>query len=114
MAECIFCQIISGKLPSQKLFEDDTLVVLRDIHPKAPVHLLVIPKVHHPMSIADMEENHQTLIGQMVWRAKLMAEAEGIAAEGYRLVYNVRQQGGQEVDHLHLHVLGGEPLGALV
>lgn len=82
-----------------------------DIHPKAPVHLLLIPKNHVIASIADMSPDHQGLVGRMLWRAKLIAEERGIADDGYRLVFNVRKHAGQEVDHIHLHILGGKHLG---
>lgn len=111
--DCIFCRIVAGQLPAERVFEDDQLLAFPDIKPKAPVHWLIIPKDHDPISVADMAESHQPLIGQLVWRAKLLAEARGIAESGYRLVFNCRRHGGQEVDHLHLHLIGGHQLGPM-
>lgn len=96
-----------------KIYEDDELLAFPDIHPKAPTHILIIPKDHVVTSIAAMSEANQRLLGQMLWRAKLLAEGQGIAEAGYRLVFNVRRHGGQEVDHLHLHLLGGRRLGPM-
>lgn len=110
---CIFCNIVARAIPSVPVYEDDELYVFPDIHPKAPVHLLIIPRRHVLASVADMQLADEPLLGRMLRRAKLLAEAQGIAADGYRLVFNVRHHGGQEVDHLHLHLLGGQPLGSL-
>lgn len=112
-ANCLFCQIAQKKIPSTVAWEDDELMAFADIHPKAPVHLLLIPKAHRLASVADITADHQALLGQMMWRAKLLAEEQGIADDGYRLVFNVRKHGGQEVDHLHLHIMGGQPLGPM-
>ena len=84
-----------------------------NIHPKAPVHLLIIPKEHVMRSVAEMDESQAGVLGRMLYRAKIVAEEQGIADDGYRLVFNVRKHGGQEVDHVHLHLLGGQPLGPL-
>lgn len=110
---CIFCKIAAGEIPSTPVFENDELLVFPDIRPKAPVHLLIIPKDHVMRSIAEMTDDQEALIGRMVGLAKRLAEERGIAADGYRLVFNVRHHGGQEVDHVHLHLLGGQPLGPL-
>ncbi len=110
---CLFCKIAAREIPSTAVFEDDELYVFPDIHPKALVHLLIIPKDHVMRSVADMDEAQTGLLGRMMFRAKLLAEAQGIADDGYRLVFNVRKHGGQEVDHVHLHLLGGQPLGPL-
>ena len=112
-ANCLFCKIGSGELPSTVAWQDNELMAFADIHPKAPVHLLLIPKDHVIASIADMNPDNQSIVGRMLWRAKLLAEEQGIAEQGYRLVFNVRKHGGQEVDHIHLHILGGQPLGPL-
>lgn len=101
---CIFCKIGSGELPSQTVFEDGDVRVFKDIHPKAPVHLLVIPK-EHIESIAHLEERHEKIAGKLLFAAKEVAAAHGL--KGYKLAFNVGREGGQEVDHLHLHVLGG-------
>lgn len=110
---CLFCKIAAGELPATRVFEDDELLAFPDIHPKAPVHLLIIPKDHVMRSVADMTADQEGLLGRMLWRAKLLAEEQGIAENGYRLVFNNRHHGGQEVDHVHLHLLGGQPLGSM-
>lgn len=110
---CLFCKIVAHEIPSTTIFEDEELYVFPDIHPKAPVHLLIIPKEHILRSVAEMEASHTELLGRMIYRAKIVAEQHGIDADGYRLVFNVRHHAGQEVDHIHLHMLGGQPLGPL-
>lgn len=111
--QCIFCKIAAREIPSTAVFENDELYAFPDIHPKAPVHLLIIPKEHVMRSIAEMSVEQEALVGRMIGLAKRLAEEKGIAVDGYRLVFNVRHHGGQEVDHVHLHVLGGEPLGPI-
>jgi histidine triad (HIT) family protein len=110
---CIFCKIVAREIPSTAVFENNELYVFPDIHPKAPVHLLIIPKDHILRSVAEMEESQTELLGRMLYRAKLLAEKLKIDTDGYRLVFNVRHHGGQEVDHIHLHLLGGQALGSL-
>ena len=107
--ECIFCQIIAGKIPSEILYQDEEVVAFRDINPQAPTHLLVIPK-KHIVSLADLSEDESPLVGRMVSTANQLARKEGIAESGYRLVINSGKQGGQLVPHLHLHLLGGRQL----
>jgi len=104
--DCIFCQIIDKEVPSDILYEDDKVIVIKDIHPKAPVHLLIIPK-KHIVSVAHLGESDKTLIGDLVLTAKKIAETQGL--KGYNLVFNVGRDGGQMVDHLHLHLLSGKP-----
>lgn len=110
---CLFCKIAKREVPSTTIFEDEEFYVFPDIHPKAPVHLLIIPKDHVMRSIAEMTDDQEAMVGQMLSLAKRLAEEQGIADDGYRLVFNVRKHGGQEVDHLHLHLLGGQRLGPL-
>ena len=105
MEKDIFCRIIQGEVESEFLFEDEDLVVLKDIAPKAPVHYLVISK-KHISTINDATEEDSELLGKMTLAAKRTAKETGIE-EGYKLVYNVGERGGQEVLHIHLHVLGG-------
>lgn len=112
-ANCLFCKIVDGSIPTTFVYSDDELVAFADIHPKAPVHLLIIPKDHVMRSIAEMSEEQEGLLGRMLWRAKKLAEEQGVDADGYRLVFNVRHHAGQEVDHVHLHMLGGKELGHL-
>ena len=109
---CLFCQIIQHKIPSELIYEDNQLIAFKDINPKAPVHILIVPKKHIE-SIAVLEEEDQDLMGKMIYRAKFLAEEFGVAKDGYKLVFNCRKHGGQMIDHLHLHLLGGEPLGRL-
>ena len=107
--ECIFCQIIAGKIPGEILYQDEEVVAFRDINPQAPTHLLVIPR-KHIISLADLSEDESPLVGRMVSTANELARKEGIAESGYRLVINSGKQGGQLVPHLHLHLLGGRQL----
>ena len=107
--ECIFCQIIAGKIPGEILYQDEEVVAFRDINPQAPTHLLVIPR-KHIVSLADLSEDESPLVGRMVSTANELARKEGIAESGYRLVINSGKQGGQLVPHLHLHLLGGRQL----
>lgn len=107
MNDCIFCNIGSGKIPSEEtIFEDSDVKVFTDIHPKAPIHLLIIPKIHIP-SIAHLQENHNVIISHMIFTAKRVAETKNL--KGFKLVFNVGREGGQVIDHLHLHLLGGWP-----
>lgn len=103
---CIFCKIAAGEIPADEVYRDDAVVAFRDLNPQAPVHILVIPKVH-VSSVADASEE---AIGQLMGCAAQMA-TEHIQGNGYRIVTNVGPDGGQSVDHLHLHVLGGRKMG---
>jgi len=109
-SECVFCRILSGKLPSDILHHDDHCFVIRDIAPIAPVHLLVIPNRHYIHATA-ASQNMETTLGHLMLIAKEMAEREGIADSGYRMAINQGPNSGQSVDHLHLHVIGGRKLG---
>lgn len=111
--DCIFCSIAAGRIPAEVRFDDGEFMAFPDIKPLAPVHLLIIPKDHLMRSVAEMEPGQEAILGRMLTVAKNLAEKEGIAEHGYRLVFNVRRHAGQEVDHVHLHVLGGQPLGPL-
>lgn len=102
--ECLFCKIVDNTFPSEVVFEDKEIKVFKDIHPKAPIHLLVIPKIHI-QSIAHLEANHQGIIAKLIYGAKDAAVRLGL--NGYKLTFNVGREGGQIVDHLHLHLLGG-------
>lgn len=102
--DCLFCKIGSGDITSDTLYEDQDIKVFKDSHPKAPVHFLVIPKIHI-QSIAHLEQNHSEIIAKLIYTAKRIASERGL--QGYRLVFNVGKEGGQVVDHLHLHLLGG-------
>src|SRR5689334_20330162 len=96
----------SGAIPVEKLHEDDLVFVLRDIQPRAPTHLLIIPK-QHVASAHELSQSHEALLGRMITVAQRMAANEGVAERGYRLTFNVGPEGGQTISHLHLHLLGG-------
>jgi histidine triad (HIT) family protein len=104
--DCLFCRIAAGSVPSTKVHEDDLVVAFRDIAPRAPTHILVIPR-EHIASAADLTEADGPMLGRLFATAAELARSEGIADAGYRLVSNVGRWGGQTVDHLHIHLLGG-------
>ena len=106
---CIFCKIVSGEIPSKKIYEDDELLAFHDITPAAPVHFLVIPK-RHIANIMDTDETDSPLLGRLLYRAQKLAVELGCEGNGARLVNNCKSDGGQSVDHLHFHVLGGRKL----
>lgn len=111
--DCIFCKIVNKELDTEIVFEDEQILVFKDINPKAPVHLLIIPKKHIE-SIAHLAEEDKGLIGEMFWRAKKLAEEKGIDKSGYKLIINCGDDAGQIIKHLHLHLLGGQKLKGLV
>ncbi|MBI9086898.1 MAG: histidine triad nucleotide-binding protein [Desulfobacterales bacterium] len=104
--DCLFCRIAGGQTDTTFIYEDDNLVVFKDINPHAPVHWLVVPK-KHIRSINDLTESDQDLVALMIDTARRMAEKAGIARPGYKLLFNVESGGGQVIFHLHLHLLGG-------
>ena len=103
---CIFCQIAAGEIDSEIVHRDEQVVAFRDLNPQAPTHILIIP-VQHIDNLADTSEEQTALLGHCNLVAAQIAQAEGIAQDGYRLVTNVGADGGQSVDHLHFHLLGG-------
>lgn len=107
--DCIFCKIIQGEIPSTKVYEDETLIVFEDIHPVAPVHILIVPKKHIEDNNALAPED-EPIAGKMFRTAREIAAQKGIAEDGYRMVVNTGAHGGQTVPHLHLHLIGGKPL----
>ena len=107
---CLFCRIVAGELPAVLVHEDDLVVAIRDIAPQAPTHVLLLPRAHVP-SARELTEADGPLLGRLFAVAADLARSEGIADAGYRLVSNVGDWGGQSVDHLHLHLLGGRPFG---
>lgn len=111
--DCIFCRIARGEVPSRKVLENDFVLAFHDIHPQAPVHVLVIPKVHRD-SIADLTGADRELASELLLAVARVAEATGIAEAGYRVISNVRDHGGQEVPHLHFHVVGGKRVGRML
>ena len=108
MSDCLFCRIVRGEVPCTKMYEDDEMLAFRDIRPMAPVHFLVIPK-KHIKSLLDLEAEDSALVGRVVYKAQELARAD--CENGARFVINARDDGGQTVDHLHVHVLGGRALG---
>jgi histidine triad (HIT) family protein len=109
MSDCLFCKIINKAIPATVVHEDEHVLAFRDISPKAPAHLLVIPK-KHISTINDIQEDDKNLLGHMIFTAKQLAQTEGLAEDGYRLVMNCNEDGGQTVFHIHLHVLGGRQM----
>ena len=106
---CLFCKIVAGEIPADVVRESDHVLAFRDVNPQAPVHILLIPK-EHLESVADVAENHAGILADIMQAATQLANAEGIAESGWRLVTNVGADGGQTVYHLHFHLLGGRPM----
>lgn len=107
ITDCIFCKIIAGEIPSAQVYQDELVTAFRDIHPVAPTHVLLIPK-QHIASVNDLTAEDEQLMGHLFIVAKQIAEEEGIAGSGYRLIMNTGPDGGQEVFHIHLHLMGGQ------
>ena len=113
MSDCIFCRIVSGEIPAKKIYEDDLVVAFHDINPIAPVHFLVIPKVH-VASMAELTDEHEAVMGRVMTVAGRLAREQG-ATDGFRTIINTGRVGRQEVYHLHVHILGGaQPLPAML
>ncbi len=110
MADCLFCNMAQGKMQVYKLYEDDLVFSIRDIHPRAPVHVMVIPK-QHIRAATDLTDEHGPLLGRLFAAAAQVARREGLDERGYRLAFNVGEHAGMTIPHLHLHLLGGSPLG---
>ena len=109
MAECLFCAIVAGDIPSTQVLETDQILAFRDINPQAPTHVLIIPKTHYP-DVAALAAADAALLGEVINAAQQVAAAEGVAETGYRVVFNTGIQAGQTVPHIHGHVLGGRSL----
>jgi len=109
----IFAKIIAGEIPSDMVFQDDQVTAFRDISPQAPTHILIVPNREIPTA-NDVSAADEQLLGHMFVVARQLAAEEGIDANGYRLIINCNEHGGQEVYHLHLHLLGGRPLGPML
>ena len=105
--ECLFCKIVAGELPAERLYEDDDVLVFNDINPQAPFHALIIPKIHLA-TLNELEPGHAELAGRLLLTAKSLAEKH--ALPGYRIVVNTNTEGGQVVFHVHMHVLGGRQM----
>jgi histidine triad (HIT) family protein len=108
-SDCLFCRIIAGELPSAPVYSDDSVVAIRDISPQAPTHILLLAR-KHIASVRELGDADRELMGAMFQVAAELAKREGIAEGGYRLVVNVGRNGGQTVDHLHVHMLGGRQM----
>jgi len=107
--ECLFCRIAEGRIPADVVYDEGGVVAFRDIDPKAPTHILIIPREHVP-SVDELDEDHAELVGRLYLAARDLAREEGIAENGYRLVMNNGPGAGQSVFHIHLHLLGGRDL----
>jgi len=112
MPDCLFCKIVSKEIPAKIYDEDGQIMVFYDIKPKAPVHLLIIPK-KHIASISQAEESDRDLLGAMLLKAKEIAQKLSLSDRGFRLVANSGREAGQAIDHLHIHFLGGKPMSGL-
>ena len=109
MSDCLFCKIAAHAIPSKVAFEDDRFIAIEDIHPQAPMHLLIIPKAHIA-TLNDLTPEHDALIGEIMRRAASLARERGFADRGFRTVFNTNSEAGQTVFHIHLHVLAGRSL----
>lgn len=106
--DCIFCKIVNNEIPSTKVYEDDTIIAFNDINPIAPIHILVVPKVHIE-SLMELEDKE--LLNHIIEVIKIIAKEQKIDKDGFRVVTNIGENAGQEVKHLHFHVIGGKKLG---
>ena len=107
MTDCLFCKMIAGEIKPDVVYEDDSVLAFRDINPQAPVHILIIPKIHVE-TLNDLDDS--VLAGKLLQTAIKLAKQEGLAEDGYRTVLNCNEKGGQEVFHLHMHLLGGRQM----
>lgn len=112
MSDCLFCRIARGEIPCNKVYEDDEVLAFHDIHPVAPVHFMLIPKLHLA-SLAEAEDGHAALLGKMMLLAPKLAKEQGLD-NGFRTVINTGSGGGQEIFHLHIHVIGGGNIPPMV
>ena len=110
MSDCLFCRIIAGDIPGAIVYRDDRVVAIKDINPRAPMHLLVLP-VQHIATLNDLSVDHDGIVGELVRRGGALAAEHGYAERGYRTVFNCNADAGQTVFHIHLHVLAGRRLG---
>jgi histidine triad (HIT) family protein len=109
MADCLFCKIVTHEIPASIVYEDDRVLAFGDLNPQAPTHVLVVPK-RHIGSLNELAPEDDGIVGELVRRAAVIAEARGIAASGYRTVFNTNRDAGQTVFHIHLHLLGGRSM----
>jgi len=113
MSDCLFCKIANKEINSEFVYEDEQVVAFKDINPSAPHHYLVIPR-EHISSVNDADDANQALLGRLFVAASKIAREQGIAERGYRCIVNTNKDAGQEVFHIHLHVIGGKPLGPMI
>ncbi len=106
MSDCLFCKIIEGEIPCDRVYENDQVIAFRDVNPQAPTHILVIPR-KHISTVNDLTADDKNIVGEMLLAAQAVAKQEGIEESGYRLVMNCNEGAGQTVFHIHLHILGG-------
>jgi histidine triad (HIT) family protein len=109
MSDCLFCQIVAGKMPATVVYRDEQIIAIRDINPQAPTHILVLPR-QHLASVAQAQARDERLLGALLLAAVRIAEQEGLRQSGFRLVTNTGPDAGQSVGHLHLHLLGGRAM----
>ncbi|MDO7788235.1 histidine triad nucleotide-binding protein [Desulforamulus aquiferis] len=109
MQDCLFCKIISGEIPVQKVYEDEKVLAFKDISPVAPVHVLIIPK-KHIATLVDLNSDDSGLMGHIITAASNIAKELGISEKGFRLVSNCKEEGGQTVYHIHFHLIGGRQM----
>ena len=110
MEDCIFCKISKGEIPSEKVYEDEEVLAFKDIHPAAPIHILVIPK-KHIAKVTDIIPEDEALVGKMYTVINKIAKEQGFAEDGFRIIINCGRDAGQEVMHLHFHILAGTKMG---
>jgi len=113
MEDCLFCKIINGEIPSKKVYEDNEILAFEDINPAAPIHILVIPK-KHITSLAHLQKEDESVVGKIYTVINKIAEEKGFKEDGYRVIVNCGKNGGQEVMHLHFHLLAGQKFGAKI
>ncbi len=111
-ADCIFCRIVRGEAPATIVYEDEHVIAFNDIHPKAPVHILIVPRRHIP-SLAHVTPEDEPLLGHLLYVARYLAEEKVLLERGFRTTINTGPEGGQIIYHLHMHLLGGRPLGGM-
>jgi histidine triad (HIT) family protein len=110
MSDCLFCRIIEREIPASIVYEDDRVLAFNDINPQAPTHVLVVPK-RHIASLNDLQPGDDQIVGEVVRRAAAIAKERGISEHGFRTLFNTNREAGQTVFHIHLHLLGGRPMG---
>ena len=110
--DCIFCKIAGGDIPAEKVFENEHVVAFNDINPQAPTHVLIVPKVHHA-SLNELPADQMNVVNHVFEAVREIAKKTGVAEEGYLVILNTNRAAGQEVFHLHFHVMGGRPMGSM-